>query len=45
MHHNMRRIGTGTNIVEVKEKIKEDIKIRPEFYIQLANIMKEVMKR
>lgn len=45
MMHNMRRIGTGTNIVEVKEKIKEDIKSRPEYYIQLANIMKEVMKK
>lgn len=45
MKHMMEYLAHGYNMVEVKWHIKEDIKNRPEYYIQLANIMKEVMKK
>lgn len=45
MKHMMQYLAHGYNMVEVKWHIKEDIKSRPEYYIQLANIMKEVMKK
>lgn len=45
MKKDMKYFTSGYNMVQVKWHIKKDINSRPEFYIQLANIMKEVMKK